>query len=247
MSTAKLTVCRRDRGRPISPYPARDGIETGVRIPARWRSELASDEKMIDRDRPTAIYQEIQHRHGPHQRVFQAGLVPKISADAQTLVIGYDEKDQDRAGDGPREQSERKHRPAYELGDGDRRRPEFSGTIAVAVELPRQLSQIVRLHPGRWEHPERVAQPMWDERQSRDDAQQRLGPGGERLIERAELREDERGRVSHLALKDYSLISPRLMLAPRRASTDFLLRPFADISTTYVPEPSSSLSNLKSP
>src|SRR5262249_43560698 len=46
---------------------------------------------------------------------------------------------------------------------------------------------------------------------------------------------------------DYSLISPRLMLAPRRASTDFLFRPFADISRRYVPEPSSSLSNLKSP
>src|SRR5215467_6387993 len=233
--------------RPISPCPARDDIETGTCIPACWRSELASDEKMIDRDRPTAIYQEIQHRHRPHQRVFEARFVPKISADAPTLVIGYDEKDQDRAGDGPREQPERKHRPAHELRDGDRRRPEFSGTIAVAVQLSRQLGQIVRLHPGRWEHPERVAQPMRDERQSRDDAQQRLGPGGERLIERSELRQDERRRVSHLVLKDYSRISPRLMLAPRRASTDFLLRPVADISTRYVPEPSSSLSNLKSP
>src|ERR1700720_4896841 len=47
--------------------------------------------------------------------------------------------------------------------------------------------------------------------------------------------------------RDYSLISPRLMLAPSVASTVFLLRPLADISTRYVPEPSSSLSNLKSP
>src|SRR5215831_17806754 len=202
---------------------------------------------MIDRDRAAAVHQEIQYRHGPHQRVFQAGLVPEISADPPALVIGYDEKDHDRAGDGPGEQPEREHRTAHELRDRDGRRPEFSGTIAVAVELSRQLRQIVRLHPGRWKHPERVAQPMRDERKPHDGAQQRLRPWGERLIERAKLREDERGRVSHLVLKDYSLISPRLMLAPRRASTDFLLRPFADISTRYVPEPSSSLSNLKSP
>src|SRR5262249_8338330 len=89
--------------RPISPCPGRDGNETGVRIPASWRSELASDEKMIDRNRTTAVHQEIQHCHGPHQRVFEAGLVPEISADPPTLVIGYDEKDHDRAGDGPRE------------------------------------------------------------------------------------------------------------------------------------------------
>src|SRR6516162_8451978 len=219
MFTAKLPVCRRDCGARYRLAPL-DGNETGACIPARWRSELAPDENMIDRDRPTAIYQEIQHRHRPHQRVFQAGLVPKISADAPTLVIGYDEKDQDRAGDGPREQPERKHRTAYELGDGDRRRPEFSGTIAVAVELPRQLGQIVRLHPGRWEHPERVAQPMRDERQSRDDAQQRLGPGGERLIERAKLREDERRGVDHLACEQLSAVGCWFRLKPDLAEID---------------------------
>src|SRR5262249_27128853 len=113
------------------------------------------------------------------------------------LVIGYDEKDQDRAGDGPREQPEREHRTAHELRDGDRRRPEFSGTIAVAVELSRQLGQIVRLHPGRWKHPERIAQSMRNERKPHPRAQQRLGPWSERLVERAKLREDERGRVNH--------------------------------------------------
>src|SRR5262249_3348120 len=235
---------------------------------------------MIDRDRAAAVHQEIQHRHGPHQRVFQAGLVPEISADPPALVIGYDEKDHDRAGDGPGEQPKREHRTAHELRDRDGRRPEFSGTIAVAVERSRQVRQTMRLHPRRWKHPERVAQPMRDERKPHDGPQQRLRPWGERLIELAKLREEEWGRVSHLVIapsarhcggagqacaprlhsrgselwvalpgmtKNYSLISPRLMLAPRRASTDFLLRPFADISTRYVPEPSSSLSNLKSP
>src|SRR5262249_14779694 len=158
-------------------------------------------------------------------------LVQKIPTDPPALVIGTDEKDHDRARNEASEQPEREHRTAEELRDGDRGRPEFSGTIAIAVELSRQLGQIVRLHAGRWKHPERIAQSMRDERKPHHRAQQRLGPWGERLIERAKLREDERCRVSHLVLKDYSLISPRLMLAPRRASTDFLLRPFATIST----------------
>src|SRR5262245_50900203 len=205
---------------------------------------------MIERDRATAVHQEIQRGHGPHQRVFQAGLVPEISADPPALVIGHDEKDHDRARDEASEQSEREHRTAEQLRDGDGGRPEFSGTIAVAVELSRQIGQIVRLHPGRWKHPECIAQSMRNERKPHHRAQQRLGPGKERLIDGTELREDERGRSHHAAVSlrdDYSLISPRLMLAPRRVSTDFLLRPCADISTTYVPEPSSSWSNLKSP
>src|SRR5262245_52807515 len=208
MFTAKAPCSKAGLRCPISPCPARDGNETGVRIPARWRSELASDEKMIDRDRATAMHQEIHHGHGPHERVFQPGLVPEISADPPALVIGYNEKDHDHAGDGPGEQPEREHRTAYELRDRDGRRPEFSRTIAVAVELSRQLRQIVRLHPGRWKHPERIAQPMRNERKAHHDAQHRLGPWGERLIERAELREDERGRVDHLACEQLSAVVP---------------------------------------
>src|SRR5262249_12776024 len=118
-----------------SPCPAGNGNETGCCIPASWRSEFSPDEKMIDRDRAAAVHQEIQRGHGPHQRVFEARFVPEISADPPALVIGYDEKDHDRAGGEARKQPEREHRAAEQLRDGDRRRPEFSGTIAVAVEL----------------------------------------------------------------------------------------------------------------
>src|SRR5580693_1674696 len=49
-----------------------------------------------------------------------------------------------------------------------------------------------------------------------------------------------------LQAKNYNLISPRLTLTPSSTSI-FRVRPCAVISTTYLPEPSSSLSNLKSP
>src|SRR5262249_9754266 len=181
-----------------------------------------------DEDGAAAVNREKKRGPGQHQRVFKAGLVPEIAADPPAFVIGHDEKDHDRAGDEASEQPEREHWTADELRDGDRGRPEFSGTIAVAVELPRQLGQTVRLHPGRWHQPERLPEPMRHGGDAHHRAEQRPGPWGERLRERAKLREDERRRVSHLPVKGYSPTLPRLMLAPRRASRDFLLRPFAD-------------------
>src|SRR5262249_53728723 len=192
---------------------------------------------------------------GPHQRVFETGLVPEIAAYPPAFVIRHEQKDNNGDGNESGEQAESEHRTGHELGERDGRRPEFSRTIAVAVELFRQFTQIVRLHARRRKQAERVAQPVWNKRKPHHGAQQRLGPRQERLIDRPELREDECRGVNHLRRvprpysddRDYSLISPRLILAPSWASTDFLLCPFAEISTTYGPESSSSLSNLKSP
>src|SRR5207249_9192417 len=55
----------------------------------------------------------------------------------------------------------------------------------------------VRGHAGRWKHPERVAQPMRHQRKADDDAQERIGPRREDLIEVAKRGEDERRRVDH--------------------------------------------------
>src|SRR5262249_36825432 len=74
---------------------------------------------------------------------------------------------------------------------------EFSGMIAVAIEFIREFGQIVRLRASRWKHPERAPQPVRDQRKPHHGAQQRLGPGKERLIYGAELRKDEWSLVNH--------------------------------------------------
>src|SRR5262245_12125632 len=122
-----------------------------------WWSEFSPNEEMIERDRAAAVHQEVERGHRPHQRVFEAGLVPEISAHAPAFVIRHDQENDDRAGSESGEQSQREHRAGNELRQRDGRCPEFSGTIAIAIELLRQLRQVVRQHARRRKHPERVA------------------------------------------------------------------------------------------
>src|SRR5262245_216784 len=140
-----------------------------------FRRKSAAEQEVIERVRPAAVHEEIQHLDRPHQRVFEAELVPEIAADAPALDIGHCEEDQNRHRDDAREQAEREQRPAYQLHDRDRRRPELSGPIAVAVELRRQLADRVRVHAGIGKEAERVAQAMWHQRQADGRPQQRFG------------------------------------------------------------------------
>ena len=69
--------------------------------------------------------------------------------------------------------------------------PDFSRPVAVAVELLGELRNTVRAHAGRRLEAERIAQPVGDHREPDEEAQQRLRPWREHLIERTELRNDE--------------------------------------------------------
>jgi len=69
-------------------------------------------------------------------------------------------------------------------------------------EFIREFGQIVRLRASRLKHPERAAQPVRDQRKPHHGAQQRFGPGKERLIDGTKLREDQWGRVNHLVRKE---------------------------------------------
>src|SRR3954468_7651548 len=120
------------------------GSKTGRRFPAALagRSELASDQQMVGRDRAPTVHQEIQRCHGPHQGVLEAGLVPEISAHAPALVVGHDEENDDCKRGGTGEQPEREQRSADQLCQRDRLRPEFSGPVSIIVELLRQFRHI---------------------------------------------------------------------------------------------------------
>jgi hypothetical protein len=62
------------------------------------RSEFSPDQKMIDGDHAAAVHQEIEGGHGPHQREFEAHLIPEKSAHSPAFVVRHDEKNDDRAG-----------------------------------------------------------------------------------------------------------------------------------------------------
>src|SRR5258705_12746386 len=62
------------------------------------RSEFSPDQQMVDRDRAAALHQEIEGGHGPHQREFEAHLVPEKSAHSPALVVRHDEETDDREG-----------------------------------------------------------------------------------------------------------------------------------------------------
>src|ERR1700730_11664227 len=90
------------------------------------RSKLAPDQEPIERDGAAAMDEEKERGEGPHQGVFEAGLVPEIAADAAALVVGHDEEEEDREGGGAREQTERQQRPADGPRDRDRPRPQVT-------------------------------------------------------------------------------------------------------------------------
>src|SRR5262245_26144379 len=92
-------------------------------------------DQVVKRDRAAAAYEEIEHRDRPHQGVFEPELVPEISADTPALHVGDEQEDHDRDRGHAGEQAERKHWPADELRQRDRRRPRLAGPIAVGVEL----------------------------------------------------------------------------------------------------------------
>jgi hypothetical protein len=52
-----------------------------------WSSEFSPNQKMIDGDRAAAVHQEIERGHGPHQREFEAHLVPEKSAHSPAFVV----------------------------------------------------------------------------------------------------------------------------------------------------------------
>src|SRR5262245_10016708 len=62
------------------------------------RSEFSPNQKMIDGDRAAAVYQEVESRHGPQQREFEAHLVPEKSANAPAFVVRHNKENADRAG-----------------------------------------------------------------------------------------------------------------------------------------------------
>src|ERR1700730_5501686 len=83
------------------------------RVAQTWNtySKLAPDQEMIGGDAAAAMHQEIERGQGPHQRVFEAGLVPEIAAYAPALVIRDDEKNDDGNGDRAGQRPQRQHRP----------------------------------------------------------------------------------------------------------------------------------------
>src|SRR5262249_9453192 len=172
------------------------------------RSEFTPDQEMIERDRPAPVHEEIKHAEGPHQRVFEPELIPEIAAYPPALVVGHDQENQDRQCCQPCEQAKRQQRTAEELRDRDRRCPEFPRPVAVPVELLCELPQIVRAHAGRGPEAKGVAQPVRHQREPHADAQQHLSPGRERLVEAAELRNDQRGRALEHGSDAAGAVSP---------------------------------------
>lgn len=115
--------------------------------------------RMIDRDRATAVQREIESGRSPQQREFEAHFVPKESAHSPAFVICHNEKHDNRASGEASKQSKCQHRTSHELREYDGRGPEFSGTIAAAIEFVHELGQIVRLPPVDANDPNAVRSP----------------------------------------------------------------------------------------
>jgi hypothetical protein len=131
-----------------------------------------------------AADQDVECGDRPHQRIFQSKLIPKIAADAPAFDIADQKENQNHCGDRAREQAECKERPADELGERNRRRPQLARTIAGLVELFGQIGQIKRAHAGVGKEAESIAQAVRHERKPDSGAQQRVGERQERLVKR---------------------------------------------------------------
>src|SRR3984957_19214384 len=77
-------------------------------------------EHAVERIETAAVDENHERGNGPHQRIFETELVPKILADAPAFDIGDQQENQNDSGNRPREQSEREERPADKPRDRDR-------------------------------------------------------------------------------------------------------------------------------
>src|SRR5215471_1783419 len=144
---------------------------------SKGRSQLPTDPEMIKGVNAAAMNEEIERRHSPHRGVLEAERIPEIATDAPAFHIGDGEKDEDRHGYRPRKQAERKKRPAQELSDRDRSRPQLSRTITALVELCGERSQAVNLEAGAGKAAECHPQAVGNQCEADDGAQQRLCDG----------------------------------------------------------------------
>src|SRR6516164_1149630 len=143
---------------------------------------LLKSENAIERIRARAADEDVERSDRPHQRIFQAELIPKITTDAPAFDIADEKKNQNNGRDRAREQTECKERPADKLGERDRRRPDFSRMIAGLVELFGQVGEVVRAHASIRKQAEGVAQAVRNEGKPDRGAQQRVGERQERLV-----------------------------------------------------------------
>src|SRR5208282_4649147 len=111
------------------------------------RSKFPAD-AVVQRIPAAAVNEHVEHGDRPHQRVFDAKLVPKIFADAPALDIGDQEENQDDGGDRAGENPEREQRSADKLRNRNGRSPEGAGPIAVAIKLRGQRFEIERGYAG---------------------------------------------------------------------------------------------------
>src|SRR3972149_12306648 len=97
---------------------------------------------MVERVCTPTVYQKKYCSCGPHQRVFEAQVVPKIPPNSPSLDARHEKKNDDWHGGDTREKSERKQRATDQLCRRNRRSPELAGSIAGAVELIGQHREI---------------------------------------------------------------------------------------------------------
>src|ERR1051326_5531520 len=156
-------------------------------------------EEMVEREKPAAVHQHIERGDRPHQRIFEAKLVPKVAADAPALDIG--------------DQQEQKHREgeqwtADELGHRNRRRPKSSWPVTATVQTGRQLLEIERERTGVGKKAERITQAVRYQRQPNRDAQQRVGEWRQRLIEPGQVQDQCAINTGSLALARMCRVVP---------------------------------------
>src|SRR5262249_28066546 len=97
--------------RPTGPRrPERNGGSRHSRPQSlRWMKRSCSSEtdESVERIGARAADQDVECGDGPHQRIFQAELIPKIAADAPPLDITDQKESKAHRGGWAREQAER--------------------------------------------------------------------------------------------------------------------------------------------
>src|SRR5579863_5355610 len=114
----------------------------------KWHRRLLPwpADQVVERKNAAALNQYVERGDGPHQRIFEAKLVPKVLADLPAFDVSDQQKQQDGRSDRACEQPEDEQGASDKLRQRDRPRPKFSGPITALIELDGEVFQVERAH-----------------------------------------------------------------------------------------------------
>src|SRR5665213_1982540 len=162
-------------------------------------SKRAAEQPMVERDRATAMHQEVERAGRPHRRIFKARPVPEPAVVLAVVVGGERHQHEQRQRHRPRQQAEREAGPGDELREHHGIGEQPARPVALALEHAGDAVHAGDRDAGALEVAEAHAKAVRDDPEADNDAQQRFDVGRERGVERGE-RGENAVSYTHLTL-----------------------------------------------